>query len=156
MNEDIVRQELIKGLLGEDAHFSFEEATKDFPMERINERPPNSDYTPWRLLEHIRGTQADMLEYISSDNYKEKNWPEDYWPNPKIKATPKMWKGTIKNFRRDLKKLVNIAKDAKCSLTARLPQNSKHTLFRQIRILINHNSYHIGEFAILRQVMKTW
>ncbi len=31
-----------------------------------------------------------------------------------------------------------------------------HTVLREARIAADHNAYHIGEFAILRQVMGTW
>jgi hypothetical protein len=37
-----------------------------------------------------------------------------------------------------------------------IPGTPGHTVFREIRIVGAHNAYHIGEFAILRQVMGTW
>ena len=33
---------------------------------------------------------------------------------------------------------------------------SRITLLREIRIDADHNAYHVGEFAILRQIMGTW
>ena len=31
-----------------------------------------------------------------------------------------------------------------------------HTLLRELTLVGNHNSYHLGEFAVLRQVMGGW
>jgi hypothetical protein len=31
-----------------------------------------------------------------------------------------------------------------------------HTVFREMTVVGNHNSYHLGEFASLRQVMASW
>ena len=31
-----------------------------------------------------------------------------------------------------------------------------HTILREVRVVGAHNAYHIGEFAILREVMGTW
>ncbi len=42
------------------------------------------------------------------------------------------------------------------ALGSALPYARKHTLIRELLIVSEHNTYHIGEFAILRQVMGTW
>ena len=42
------------------------------------------------------------------------------------------------------------------ALGAPLPYAPKHTLIRELLIVSEHNTYHIGELAILRQVMGAW
>jgi hypothetical protein len=42
------------------------------------------------------------------------------------------------------------------ALGSALPYAQQHTLIRELLIVSEHNTYHIGEFAILRQVMGTW
>ena len=64
MDHDLLRQQLYRLLDGVDAHMPFEDAVRDFPGAAMNERPPNVGYTPWHLLEHLRITQADILDYI--------------------------------------------------------------------------------------------
>ena len=59
---------------------AFDEAVADFPDEAMNERAPNVEYTPWHIIEHIRLTQADILEYVLGEGYVEKTWPDEYWP----------------------------------------------------------------------------
>jgi hypothetical protein len=66
MDRDPLRQQLLRLLDGVDAHMPFEEAVAAFPNEAMNERPPNVDYTPWHLIEHLRLTQADIL--VTSKN----------------------------------------------------------------------------------------
>jgi hypothetical protein len=39
---------------------------------------------------------------------------------------------------------------------ATIPNTPGHTILREVRLVGDHNAYHIGEFAILRQVMGTW
>jgi hypothetical protein len=38
----------------------------------------------------------------------------------------------------------------------RLHATMGQTILREILLVADHNAYHIGEFAILRQVMQTW
>ncbi len=98
--DDILRENLLALLTGEMSRMSFEDVVGEFPMDRINENFPNADYTPWALLEHIRTAQADILDFIINPNYREKDWPGDFWPAPGKKATPADWQKTIKSLRR--------------------------------------------------------
>ena len=68
---DRLRRQLIGLLDGVGARMPFDEAVEDFPDEAINAFPPNVEYTPWHLLEHIRLTQADILDYIVNRDYVE-------------------------------------------------------------------------------------
>ncbi len=71
----MIRKELISFLTTSQAHMSFIDAIKDFPLGKINNTPPNVAYSPWDLLEHIRRTQKDLLEFMTAKHYKELNWP---------------------------------------------------------------------------------
>lgn len=155
-SDAILRNQLVEFLKGGHAHMDLDEAVEDFPMEHINSKVPNSTYTPWRLLEHIRITQWDILEYIRNPGYVWLKWPKDYWPPVGKKATPADWKKTIKDFNKDLKELIEIVKNPKTDLNAKTPQKDGQPIIREILLVIDHNAYHIGEFAILRDVMRTW
>jgi hypothetical protein len=62
----------------------------------------------------------------------------------------------VDGFVADREAIEAILRDPATELSAPLPQTPGHTIVREVRLLANHNSYHIGEFAILRQVMDTW
>ena len=156
MSQDVLlRDQLIVFLHGE-AHMSFNEAVKDFPVNNINTVFPNGNYTSWHLLEHIRFTQHDILDFIRNARYKEPHWPDDYWPRKEKKATKKEWETTIKRYRADISVLEKLVKDQKNNLFAKIPWGNRQTLFREILLIGDHTAYHIGEFAIMRQAMGTW
>lgn len=156
MNEATLRKQSLALLAGEGAHMTFEEAVADFPDDVMNRRPPNVSYSPWQLLEHIRLTQADILEYVVNPDYVEQSWPEDYWPAPEADATPAQFAETIRGYLADRKALADLVADTDGDLFAVIPNTRGHTLLREIRIAADHTAYHVGEFAILRQVMGTW
>ncbi len=76
--EQAVRDEAIFLLQRGNAHMSLDEAVADFPMALINERPPRVPYSLWHLLEHLRLTQRDILDFIRDPEYQERQWPDDY------------------------------------------------------------------------------
>lgn len=154
--DEILRQQLLFLLRGGNAHLSFEQAVADFPMAHINSRAPNVPYTPWHLLEHIRLAQWDILDFIRSANYVAPPWPEGYWPASDAEADAGAWHKTIAQFQADLQTLQEIVSDPATNLTAPLPHAPKYNILREILLVADHNAYHIGEFAILRQVMQTW
>lgn len=156
MDHDPLRQQLLRLLDGVDAHMPFEDAVKDFPDEAMNERPPNVSYTPWHLVEHLRLTQADILDYVTNPTYVEREWPREYWPDPSATATRVEWDATIAGFLADRVAIRGLIADGDRDLFAVIPGTPGHTLLREVRIIADHNAYHVGEFAILRQVMGTW
>ena len=154
--DEILRAELITLIYGVGAHMPFEEAVADFPPEAMNRLPPNVPYTPWRLLEHLRLTQRDILDYVRDRAYLEPGWPEAYWPAPEATATPEQFAQTIAGFQADQSALRDLVADPTTDLLATIPNTPGHTILREVRVVGDHNAYHVGEFAILRQVMDTW
>src|SRR5258705_7109421 len=155
VKKDAVRAE-VRALVHGPSYMPLDDVVADFPMTHINTRPPNVPYTPWHLAEHMRITQRDILEYIEDDEYRQPDWPDDYWPKPEATADAKAWQKTIAAFRRDRVALEKIAANPRVALGSALPYAREHTLIRELLIVSEHNTYHIGEFAILRQVMGIW
>ncbi len=155
-NDNLKFRKLLVRFLGGETHMSLDQAVNDFPMNRINEFPPNTNYTPWHLLEHIRITQNDIVDFMQNCNYQDKKWPDDYWPKRFKKANQKMWKNTINLIKKDIEVLEQIILDPNTDLNMTIPWGNGQTIVEEAIKVSDHNSYHIGEFAILRQVMSTW
>jgi hypothetical protein len=151
-----IREHLRWLLTKGDAHMTFEEAVAAFPAEAMNTVVPNGSYTPWHLLEHLRLTQWDILDFVRNPTYQERDWPTDYWPPKDRRATRQEWDETIQGFLRDRQALEDITMDPATNLLGTIPHGSGQTVLREILLVADHNAYHIGEFAILRQSMGTW
>ena len=64
MSDQALRTQLVNLLTMQQAHMNFEDAVAKFAPANYNTRPPNVEYTFWHLLEHLRLTQWDILDYI--------------------------------------------------------------------------------------------
>src|SRR5215207_6287094 len=158
MNTDhALRSHLLSQLNGGNAHMSFEDVVANFPPELFNTNPPNVSYTPWHLIEHMRITQWDILEYIRNPEHISPDWPVGYWPERTATTDAIGWHKTIDQFLTDLQALRNITNDPNTYLFTPIPHgHDGHTVLREILVVVDHNAYHIGELGILRQVMKAW
>jgi hypothetical protein len=154
--QDATRRQLVRGLRGEDAHMTFEDAVADFPDWAINTRPPNVGYTAWHLVEHLRITQWDILEYIRNPSHVSPEWPREYWPAPSAETTPDGFRASVESFLADRRALEAIAEDPALDVFAPMVHAPRHTIARELRVVANHNSYHVGELGLMRQVTGSW
>ena len=136
---------------------TFAQAVADFPAWAINAAPPNVTYTPWHIVEHLRITQWDILRYIEDPmHHVSPDWPVGYWPDPSAETHEDGFRQSVEGFLADLRALEEIALDPKTDLFAVLEGTPGHTIVRELLVVSNHNSYHVGEFSSLRQVMGSW
>lgn len=61
-----LRQHLLNMLMGSDAHVAFDAAIKDVPDNLRGIRPNAAEHSLWEVLEHLRITQWDILEFSAS------------------------------------------------------------------------------------------
>lgn len=155
-DEQEIREQLVARLRGQGARMPFEEAVADFPLQRINERPPNLPYTPWHLIEHLRLAQWDILDFMRNPDYEAPQWPQGYWPGREERTDEQGWQESIEAIQSDLAELQTMVTDPELDLSAELPHAPGYTYMREFTLVIDHNAYHIGELAVLRQVMGAW
>ena len=151
-----MRDHLLKLLSGEGAHLTFDDAVEDYPQDYINIRPPNVLYTPWHLIEHMRIAQRDILEFIRNPEHVSPEWPVEYWPAVDAAAGENGWDQTIASYRADLEEMKKLVRAPEADFLAEFPHAPGYNLLREILTVADHNAYHTGELAILRQVMSTW
>jgi DinB superfamily len=157
MNDDkVLRKELLSLLDGGNAHMSFADAVADFPMERINAKPANCPYSFWHLVEHIRIAQWDILEFVVNPKHASPRWPEGYRPRPEEKTDEAGWTRSVGAVIADLEKVKHIVSDPSTEFFMPIAHAAGYTVFREILLMADHNSHHVGELAIMRQIEDLW
>lgn len=156
--DTVLRQQLVALLTEEQAHMSFENAVAHFPLAQINTLPPNVPYTFWHLLEHLRICQRDILDFcvLPPQDYLWLKFPDDLWPKSEAKADAVIWEMTMQSFLADRAVLVALVQNPATDLFAPLPHGEAYTVLREILVIADHNAYHVGELAILRQTLGLW
>jgi len=133
---------------------SFDEAVSSFPHKDINRKIPNASYTVWQMLEHMRIAQWDILEFIVNPDHTSPDFPEGYWLKTDKTATVRQWKKTIRDFRNDLKSIENMVKNPETDLFAPIPHARDYTIFREVLLVADHNSFHTGELVTVRRILN--
>lgn len=113
-------------------------------------------HSPWQILEHLRLAQEDILEFCVSADYKEKEWPDDYWPA----AAPtgdSDWDESVAAYRRDVSRLKELV-ERQPDLFARVPNATRpdQTYLRAVLLAADHAAYHIGQLVLVRRLLGLW
>jgi hypothetical protein len=138
----------------EGAHLSFEEAGADFPVALRGAKAAGVSHSAWELLEHMRLAQEDILDFSRNPKYREKKFPDDYWPLTEAPPDQHAWTRSVKQFQSDMKEMRALIADPGNNLLARIPHGNGQTLLREALVLADHNSYHLGQLVFLRKLLE--
>lgn len=154
MDDKAVRDHLLELLDGRSAHPRFEDVLADFPVALRGVKPARSPHTPWRLLEHLRIAQWDILEFSRNPDHESPEWPAGYWPTGDAPVDDGAWDGSLAAFRADLQAIAQLVVTAP-DLLAPIPGGEGQTLFREVLLVADHNAYHLGQLALVRRLLET-
>jgi hypothetical protein len=149
---DALREHVDKLLLMEGAHLSFREAVADFPAALRGKKLEGAPHTAWQLLEHMRLAQEDILDFSRNPEYRERRFPDDYWPATAEPPDAKAWDRSVAQFEKDLQDMRNLVVGGG-DLFAKIPHGDGQTLLREALVVADHNSYHLGQLVFLRKAL---
>ena len=151
-----LREHLLYLLRDGGAHLDFEAAIADLPAELRGAKVPGLPHTPWRLLEHLRIAQCDILEFSRNPRHVSPPFPEGYWPKTPGPQDEAAWAKSVQGFQNDLQEMIKLVKDPKTDLYTAIRHGQGQTILREALVLADHNSYHLGQLVDLRRALGAW
>jgi hypothetical protein len=152
----VIRDQLIELLKGGSAHLTFDDAVAGLPKKLRGAKLPGQPHTPWRLVEHMRIAQSDILQFCTDPKYVAPKWPDEYWPPTDAPPKTTDWDKTIRQFRADNKSMQKLVADPKRDLLAPIPHGTGQTIFREAMLVADHTAYHLGQLIIVRRILGAW
>jgi len=160
MNNTSNPKELIKQLndliLKGNAHATLDSALEDVPVEIRGTVPEKLPYSIWQIMEHIRITQWDILDFSRNPDYKEIEWPADYWPKEAAPKDDAAWHDCIKQIKKDRQDFVALLEKDGVDMYTPFPWGTGQNLLREALLIADHNSYHTGEIIVIRRLLGHW
>jgi len=155
-NDKELREHLVYLLQDGGAHANFDAAVKDMPPALRGKKPEGADHTPWELLEHLRITQWDILEFSRNAQHRSPDFPAGYWPTEAAPPSDKAWDKSVATFRAELKAMIDLINAPATDLLAKIPHGDGQTILREALLTADHNSYHIGQLVLVRKLLGGW
>jgi hypothetical protein len=151
-----LREHLLFLLCGGGAHLDFKTAVADLPLALRGARPAGVPHTPWRLLEHLRIAQWDILEFCRNPRHVSPPFPDGYWPAGDAPPDPQAWDQSVAAFCADLRAMRELVADPATDLFAPIPHGQGQTFLREALLVADHLSYHLGQLVVVRRALGAW
>ena len=149
-----LREQLAFHLSGRGAHVDFDAAVDQLPFGLTGVQVPNLAHTAWQLVCHLQIAQRDILEFCRNPGHRSPEYPSGYWPQSPAPESERQWLGTIESFRGDLGDFMDRVKDPDNDLFTPFAHGSGQNLLREAILIIDHNSYHIGQLVDIRMLLE--
>src|SRR5438105_8230260 len=140
----------------EDIDLDFEAAIKDLLTELREAKPAHLPHTPWRLLEHMRIAQWDILEFCRNPRHVSPPFPQGYWPAGDAPPDEAAWDRSVAAFQADLQAMQDLVADPATDLFAPFPHGEGQTVLREALLVADHNAYHLGQLVVVRRLLGAW
>jgi len=154
MNDEALREQLAHLLRGGHAHAAVEQALRTYPVSIAGERMPGSANTSWRLLEHIRIAQWDILEFSRDADHVSPKFPDGYWPDWDAPPDEDAWNRSVDATCCDLQSMIDLVQDPETDLFAKIPHGTGQTIMREAFLIADHTAYHLGQMMMLRRAVE--
>src|SRR5579883_1420667 len=135
------RDHLLYLLRGGGAHLAFDKAVDGIPSALRGAKVDPVPHTPWRLVEHMRIAQWDILEFCRTPGHDSPAWPAGYWPAGDAPPDAAAWDRAVRQFRADAAAVQALVADPAADLFAPLPNGTGQTLLREALLVADHNAY---------------
>jgi len=157
VNQDqALRAHVLALLRNSEAHLNFDSAVADLPPKLQGAKPAGVPHSPWRLLEHMRIAQWDILEFARNPKHLSPKFPDGYWPESDAPPDAGAWKKSVAAFKADHQAMCDLVNNPATDLFARIPHGEGQTVLRQALLIADHNAYHLGQLVAVRRALGAW
>ena len=154
--EQLLRHQLVKLLQGGQAFTPAQEVLAGITAEEAGKKVSDLPYTIWKLIEHLRITLYDILEFSRDPTYKSPEWPDGYWPKADAPANQAALENSIQSVLKGVEEIIQLVQDPANDLFKPFAHGEGQNLLREAMLVAEHNAYHLGEIIVLRRLLGIW
>jgi uncharacterized damage-inducible protein DinB len=153
---------LIELLFGKGAYANPLACVEDVASDLSGRRTDNFPHTIWQLVSHMNYWTGYELMRIRGEKPVYPAHAAESWPAQSAPANEAEWMHEIERFATLLSELAVLAESTPGQLAHEIdathPDHAKHssTLEAVLWQTLVHNSYHVGQIAMLRRALGAW
>jgi DinB superfamily len=153
MNGDrkVLGRVLDRALSGKGAHVGTGDVFAGLTWKAAGSRPRGVPHSAFQLLNHMTYWQDWVVEWLGGHTPRVPKHAAGGWPGPPAPATPGEWQKALGRYRSGLKALERWSRKEDP-----LAKRGTQTRLEMLQAIASHNSYHVGQVVIMRQMGGTW
>lgn len=140
-----------RALSGKGAHAATARVFSGLDAETAGARPENVPHTLFQLLGHITYWQDWVVRWLDGDKPTVPKHAAGSWPESTAPASAAEWQRSVRHFQAGLRELERRSRAADL-----LTGTGKRSRLEMLHAIASHNSYHVGQAVVLRQILGKW
>ena len=117
-------------------------------------KPDNSNHSCWGLLHHIVIWQEAIIKAIEGKQVDWRGIEKHNWPSKEYLSEDSNYPNLVDKFLQGISKAEDLAKSV--DLHKPLPAWSESPVIQAFMVLLQHNSYHLGQLITTRKNLGLW
>ncbi len=152
---------LIELLHGKGAHANPIACVEDLSADLAGRTADGFPHSTWQLLSHMNYRMDYEIRRIAGNPPPYPEHATGSWLPDSAPASETHWNGAVARFRNLLETLAGIAQSDQQELSREVPAtHPQQTQSSSVRAILwqtmAHNSYHVGQIAMLRRCLSVW
>jgi len=149
-------------LYGKGAHANPLACVEDLPLELSGRRVEGFPHSIWQLVAHMNYWMGYEVRRIGGEGPKYPDHAEESWPMEASPGNEQEWRNAVTRFKKMIGKLKILAEASPEKLALEVdptnPDHAKHASTQRDVLwqTLVHNSYHVGQIAMLRRMFGAW
>jgi uncharacterized damage-inducible protein DinB len=141
-----------RGLVGKGIHIDSKIALKGLSPSLARKKPRDNVHSCWELLHHVVVWQEAMIVAIKGN---EVDWDgiatSNNWPTAEMLAVDSNLSNLLLRFEKGIGEVENLLENL--DFNNPMPGWDNDPIIQGINVLLQHNSYHIGQIVIVRKLL---
>ena len=150
-NPKILSSTIGNALSGKGAHVRTKNLFAGLSWKVAGTRPEGLPHSIFQLLNHMSYWQDWVVKWLDGADPPIPKHASGSWPGSPGPASSKEWQRAVRGFRNGLTKLDRQSREGDLLAT-----RGKHSRLGMLQAIASHNSYHVGQVVLLRQMLGTW
>lgn len=147
----ILAKTIDNALSGKGAHVASKTIFEGLDWKLAGARPSGSAHSLFQILSHLTFWQEWVIKWLDGGKPTIPKHAAGSWPGNPEPASAKEWDEAVRGFEKGLTEL-----DHRIHAVDLLSKRGKQTRLEMLQAIANHNSYHLGQAVLLRQILGVW
>jgi uncharacterized damage-inducible protein DinB len=147
-DEKVLNRTIRRALSGEGAHVEAEKVFEGLDWRVAGAQPEKAEHSIYQVLNHVSYWQGWVVKWLKGKSPAIPKHASGSWPGARSPAGRKEWEEAVQRFEKGLVDLERLA--GKVDLFSR---NGEKTRIEMLHTIASHNSYHLGQVVVLRQML---
>ena len=147
----LVDEALHRALSGQGAHTRTADVFDALDWVQAGVRPADAPHSIYQLLNHIVFWQDWVIRWLDGDAPPLPEHASGSWSEAARPATAQEWEEAVAHFRAGVEAL-----DQRRGTVEASGHDGSRSRLGMLHTIATHNSYHVGQVVLLRQMLGAW